>query len=115
LLDEVFLPFFETIQTVFDPFSDAILFLTDPLPVLKDFTDPPVSIIGLAQEFARSLPADSDIRRSIESLAEFVETLATINRIVSAIHTDSGSGLSLQLGETRRVRPSSCGASECTQ
>jgi Ca2+-binding RTX toxin-like protein len=99
LLDEVFLPFFETIQTVFDPFSDAILFLTDPLPVLKDFTDPPVSILGLAQEFARALPADSDIRRSIESLAEFVETLATINRIVTAIHTDSGSGLSLQLGD----------------
>ncbi len=99
LLDEVFLPFFETIQTVFDPFSDVITFLTDPLPVLKDFTDPPVSILGLAQEFARSLPRDSDIRRSIESLADFVETSATINRIVSAIHTDSASGLSLQLGD----------------
>ena len=99
LLEKVFLPFFETVQTVFDPFSDVITFLTDPLPVLKDFTDPPVSILGLAQEFARALPRDSDIRRSIESLAEFVETLATINRIVSAIHTDSASVLSLQLGD----------------
>ena len=99
LLNEVFLPFFETIQTVFAPFSSAIEFLTQPLPVLKDFTDPAVSILGLAEEFARSLPADSDIRLSIESLVDFVETLATINRIVSAIESDSGSGLSLQLGD----------------
>ena len=99
LLNEIFLPFFETIQTVFAPFSSTIEFLTDPLPVLKDLTDPAVSIHGLAQEFASSLPENSDIRRSIESLSAFIDTLVTINDIVSAIRTDSSSGLVLQLGD----------------
>ncbi len=98
LLNEVFLPFFETIQDVFQPFTPVIELLTNPLPVLDELTDPPVSLNGLAQAFARTLPADSDIRRSIESLSQFIETLATINRLVESIHTDASTGLSLQLG-----------------
>ncbi|MCU0707478.1 MAG: hypothetical protein MUF23_04220, partial [Pirellula sp.] len=97
LLNDVFLPFFETIQDVFAPMQPIIDILTQPLPVISDFADPDPTILDLALLVKDGLP--EDVRKSIESLAEFVATLATINDIVQAIQVDASTGLSLQLGD----------------
>ncbi|MCA9190438.1 MAG: hypothetical protein KDB03_01695 [Planctomycetales bacterium] len=99
LLEEVILPFFDAIQKIVQPITPAIDLLTKPLPGLSDYTESPVSFNNLAQEFAKSLPSDSQIRHSIESLADFIDTLTTIHRILNAIQADMGSGISLQLGQ----------------
>jgi Ca2+-binding RTX toxin-like protein len=102
LLNEVFLPFFETIQTVFVPFESVIEFLTAPLPVIDELVEPgtiPPSIISLAEVFKNSLPEYSNIRGTIDALLEFVDMVKTISDIVGAIQSDSVSGLSLQLGD----------------
>ncbi|MBU6173222.1 MAG: calcium-binding protein, partial [Planctomycetes bacterium] len=96
LLSEVFLPFFETIQDVFEPMQPIIDVITSPLPILSDLMEPDPSILSLATAVKDLMP--EDIRRSIESLVEFVETIETIEGIVLAIQRDSGSLLSLQLG-----------------
>lgn len=96
LLNETFLPFFEAINRVFEPMQPIIDLLTNPLPVISDFSDPDPSILSLALLVKSALP--EDIQRSIDSLAEFIETIDTINEIVQAIQIDSSTGLSLQLG-----------------
>lgn len=106
LLTEVFLPFFNSINDVFDPMRPIIDVLVNPLPVLSDFADPDPSILSIAELVASALPADSSIRKSIESLVSFVQTIDTIDRIVQALQTDGTSGLALQLGDLTFGGPS---------
>ncbi|MFO1062507.1 MAG: calcium-binding protein [Pirellulales bacterium] len=93
----VIAPFLTRLEPILDPIEPILDLLTSDLPVL-DTAGVNASILDLGFAFAEHLPRDSNIRRTLLSILEFIEAVDSINRLANAVAIDGATGARLNVG-----------------